>query len=58
MHYCIGAPLGSAEIGVAVRALLDRYATITVGDDPPGYVQLLILRGLASLPVTLERPGS
>lgn len=51
-HRCIGEPLGAAEAAIAVEAVIDRYTTITV-TDPPAYIPMIILRGLATMPTTL-----
>lgn len=54
VHYCIGALLGATEIAIAVRALLDRFTTITVPSQPPAYIPMLILRGLAALETNMS----
>ncbi|HYD49170.1 MAG TPA: cytochrome P450, partial [Terriglobales bacterium] len=50
-HFCLGAPLARLEAEIAFRALLDRFADITLADEAPQYRPNPILRGLQSLGV-------
>ena len=56
IHYCLGSPLARTEAKIALNALLDRYSTLRLSDEP-GERQLgsFIVRGFASLPLVLER---
>ena len=54
IHHCLGAGLARAE-GVAVfGALLHRFGTIEVLDDPPRWRRSITLRGLEGLRVRLS----
>jgi cytochrome P450 len=55
IHHCLGAGLARAEGAVAFTALLDRFSTIEVLDDPPRWRPGLTLRGLEQLRVGLTR---
>jgi len=50
IHYCLGASLARAEADEALRALLARFATIDLADQPR-FRDQLGFRGLESLPV-------
>jgi cytochrome P450 len=53
IHHCIGASLARAEGEAVFGAMLDRFATIEVQDDPPKWRHSLTLRGLDELNVHL-----
>jgi cytochrome P450 len=53
IHYCMGASLARLEGEVAFRILLDRCPSLALADDDPPYRPHQVLRGLASLPVTI-----
>ncbi|WP_344007804.1 cytochrome P450 [Nocardioides lentus] len=55
-HYCLGAALARMEGEVGLRALVERYPDLTLA---PGRCRrrTRILRGWATLPVTLGRPA-
>jgi cytochrome P450 len=53
-HYCLGAPLARLEAELAWRTLLGRHPRLRSAGDPI-YRPSPILRGLATLPVTLGR---
>jgi cytochrome P450 len=55
IHHCLGAGLARAEGAAVFGALLDRFPTIEVLDDPPRWRQSLTLRGLEGLRVRLGR---
>ena len=54
IHHCIGAGLARVEGQCTFGALLDRFATIELLDDPPKWRRSLTLRGLDSLRVRLS----
>jgi hypothetical protein len=52
-HFCLGAPLARLEGQIALTSLIRRFEIEADTDDPP-YKENIVLRGLASLPVTLR----
>jgi cytochrome P450/type IV secretory pathway TraG/TraD family ATPase VirD4 len=52
LHHCLGAPLARLESVIALPALLRRTQSIEL-DGPVSYRANVVLRGLASLPVSL-----
>ena len=56
IHFCIGAPLARLEAAIAFGATLDRFPHLNLRDRDfaPKYKGSYILRGLESLPMTLE----
>ena len=55
IHHCLGAGLARVEGERTFAALLDRFATIEVLDDPPCWRRSVTLRGLDQLHVKLAR---
>ena len=53
IHFCLGAPLARLEGQVALTALVRRFPDLALEVDDPPYKENVVLRGLASLPVTL-----
>ena len=53
MHYCLGAPLARLEGQIAFSAMARRFPSMSLVDDRPPYRDHFVLRGLASLPVSL-----
>lgn len=51
-HFCLGAPLARVEGQVALEALATRVDDLVVAVEEPEYKTNIVLRGLASLPVT------
>ena len=51
VHFCLGAALARAEIGITFRNLLARFETIELSGEPPQFQDRLTLRGLTSLHV-------
>ena len=49
-HFCLGASLARAEIGIAVGALIERFPRLDFEAEPT-FRPSLFLRGLASLPL-------
>jgi hypothetical protein len=56
VHFCLGAALARAEIGITFRALLDRFESIDL-DGEPRFEDRLTLRGLEALHVTCRPTG-
>jgi cytochrome P450 len=52
LHFCLGAPLARVEGQLALGTLVARLPLMELAIDEPVYKENLILRGLASLPVT------
>ena len=53
MHHCLGAPLARLEGQIAFSAMASRFPAMALVDDQPPYRDHFVLRGLASLPVSL-----
>jgi cytochrome P450 len=53
LHHCLGAPLARLETAVALPALLRRTRSIEL-TGPAEYRENVVLRGLATLPVSLS----
>ena len=53
IHHCLGAGLARVEGQCTLAALLDRFATIELLDDPPPWRRSMTLRGLEQLRVKL-----
>ena len=53
MHYCLGAPLARLEGQIAFAAMATRFPAMELVTDSPPYRDHFVLRGLASLPVSL-----
>ncbi|OLZ51755.1 cytochrome [Amycolatopsis coloradensis] len=53
VHFCLGAPLARLEARIALRELARRAPKLTLAGDPD-WARTVTLRGLASLPVTLN----
>jgi cytochrome P450 len=51
-HFCLGAPLARVEGQLALEAVATRLADLALTVDQPEYKTNIVLRGLASLPVT------
>jgi cytochrome P450 len=56
-HFCLGAPLARVEGQVALEAIATRTRDLTLSVDAPEYKENIVLRGLASLPVTFSPGG-
>jgi cytochrome P450 len=54
VHFCLGAPLARLEARVALSAVTARFPHAKLGGEPV-YKPNVTLRGMASLPVTLQR---
>ncbi|MEE8301655.1 MAG: cytochrome P450 [Candidatus Tectomicrobia bacterium] len=54
MHYCLGAPLARLEGRVAFGMLLERFADLRLLTDAPPFRDNVVLRGLATLPVSAK----
>ena len=54
IHHCLGAPLARLEAQVALPALVRRAKTLERTNDELSYKENIVLRGLATLPVTLS----
>ncbi len=55
LHHCLGAPLARLEAAATLQALLARFSRIELAGDRPRFKDHIVLRGLESLPVHLER---
>jgi cytochrome P450 len=54
IHFCLGAPLARAEAQIAFPALLQRFPRIALTGAEPEWNGNFILRGLKSLPVSID----
>jgi len=56
IHFCIGAPLARLEGAIAIGELLRRFPRVRMKDPDmkPSYKGSFFLRGLVSLPMTLQ----
>ena len=52
IHHCLGAPLARLEARVALEVLLERYTSLRLTGKRPAFRRAIVLRGLASLPVS------
>jgi len=52
VHFCLGAALARAEIGITFKNLLARFETIELSGEAPRFQDRLTLRGLAALHIT------
>ena len=53
-HFCLGAPLARVEGQVALSAIATRVSDLALSVEAPEYKQNIVLRGLASLPLTFR----
>jgi cytochrome P450 len=51
LHFCLGAPLARLELQISIRALLDRFPTLTLAGQSPRR-PTWVLRGYESIPVS------
>ena len=58
IHACLGAPLARLEGEIAFRRLCDRFEGLQLITDAPEYKENIVLRGLASLPVSFTSAAS
>ncbi|HET7045659.1 MAG TPA: cytochrome P450 [Gaiellaceae bacterium] len=56
IHFCIGAPLARLELSIALPALLERFPTLRLADEPPVREPLFFARGFAKLVVSRNEP--
>jgi len=54
VHFCIGAPLARLETQVAFERLLARFGTIEIQESGVAWRDLINIRGLATLPLTVS----
>ena len=57
-HFCLGAPLARVEGQVALQAVAARLDDLSLAVEQPEYKENIVLRGLASLPVTFRPSGA
>ncbi len=55
IHMCVGRALAAIEGEIALNALFDRYASITLAVEDPELCDAFYLRGPKSLPVEVQR---
>ncbi len=58
VHFCLGAALARAEIGITFRTLLKRFDRIELRGDEPRFQDRLTLRGLTALHVECRAASS
>jgi cytochrome P450 len=58
VHFCLGAALARAEIGITFKNLLARFETIELNGEAPRFQDRLTLRGLTSLHVACRSAAS
>ena len=54
VHFCLGAALARAEIGITFRALIERFEHLELVGEEPRFQDRLTLRGLESLHVACK----
>ena len=54
-HFCMGAPLARLEGQVAIGEVLRRLPGITLATEGYDYMNTMIMRGVRSMPVRIER---
>ncbi len=52
IHFCLGAPLARLEGQIALGTLITRFPTLRLTPARPQWRETIVLRGLASLPVS------
>jgi cytochrome P450 len=58
VHFCLGAALARAEIGITFRTLLRRFDHIELSGEEPRFQDRLTLRGLTALHVSCRAASS
>ena len=58
VHFCLGAALARAEIGITFRTLLRRFDQLELRGDEPRFQDRLTLRGLTALDVACRAASS
>ncbi|WJK41314.1 cytochrome P450 [Solwaraspora sp. WMMA2056] len=54
IHYCLGAPLARAELGIAIEAMLDRFSRFEVTSAPVDYYDTPAVAGPRSLRIAFR----
>lgn len=54
IHFCVGAPLARLEGQIALDAFAQRFVSPRLATERPAYKELIVLRGLAELPVAFD----
>ena len=54
-HICLGFPLARLEGQVALPAVLSRWSELAQDGEPPGWLDSMVLRGMAAMPVSVRR---
>lgn len=52
IHFCLGAPLARAEVGIAINSLLARFPGLRLENAEPEWGGNFIIRGVKELPVS------
>ncbi len=55
VHFCLGAPLARAEVGIAISTMLRELPNLRLAAAGPVWGSSFILRGLRSLPVAFDQ---
>ena len=55
LHFCLGAPLARLEIKLALAEMIRRYPSMALTDQPVEWTSTLVMRGLKTLPLRLNR---
>ncbi len=55
LHFCLGAPLARLETKVCISALLSGFSSMHFGDGEVHWLDALVMRGPANLPLVLRQ---
>ncbi|HSK05202.1 MAG TPA: cytochrome P450 [Kofleriaceae bacterium] len=54
IHFCLGAPLARLESQIALVKLVGRLVSPRLDADPPPYLEHIVFRGPASVPISFD----